>query len=67
MELGSLFANNNARQLIHITYGSILKEKDEKGQYKFRERIFKTLFDNEKTHYEKVSQHIKHHLDLLII
>ncbi|MDD2353324.1 MAG: tagaturonate epimerase family protein [Atribacterota bacterium] len=66
-ELEALFKNNNARQLIHITYGSILKEKNKRGQYKFREKIYKTLFDNEKTHYQKVSQHIKHHLDLLSI
>ncbi len=64
-ELATLFSNNNARQLIHITYGSILREKNERGEYRFRDRIYQTLFDNEKLHYQAVSQHIKHHLDLL--
>lgn len=64
-ELVSLFTNNNARQLIHITYGSILREKDKEGGYRFRDRIYKTLFDQEKTHYQVVANHIKHHLDLL--
>jgi hypothetical protein len=66
-QLIELFSNNNARQLIHITYGSILREKDKNGRYRFRERIFKTLFDHEKAHYQAVTQHIKHHLDLLSV
>lgn len=66
-ELVSLFSDNNTRQLIHITYGSILKEKDEDGRYHFRDKIYKILFDHEKTHYQAVSQHIRQHLDFLII
>lgn len=64
-ELVTLFSNNNARQLIHITYGSILREKDEEGRYRFRDRIYQTLFTHENTHYQAVAEHIKGHLDLL--
>jgi len=66
-ELVTLFSNNNARQLIHITYGSILREKDKEGPYRFRDRIYQTLSVHEKIHYQAVTQHIKHHLDLLSI
>jgi tagaturonate epimerase len=64
-ELIPLFSDNNARQLIHITYGSILREKDETGKYQFRDRIYNTLFANEEIHYQKVTEHIQHHLELL--
>lgn len=64
-ELIHLFEDNNARQLMHITYGSILREKDDKGKYLFRERIYQSLFQYEEVHYQKVTEHIKHHLELL--
>jgi hypothetical protein len=64
-ELVTLFSNNNARQLIHITYGSVLREKDEEGRYKFKDRIYQTLFTHEKAHYQAVAEHIKGHLGLL--
>lgn len=64
-ELIDLFSDNNSRQLIHITYGSILRAKDKTGQYKFRNRIFNALHQNEKVHYKNVTQHISHHLELL--
>jgi tagaturonate epimerase len=64
-ELVHLLSDSHARQLIHITYGSILREKDEKGRYQFRDRIYEVLFKNEETHYQKVTEHIRHHLELL--
>jgi len=64
-ELIKLFENNHARQLMHITYGSILRKKDDMGRYQFRDRIYQSLFKNEEIHYQKVTQHIKHHLELL--
>ena len=64
-QLVQLFLNNNARQLIHITYGSILREKDTFNRYRFRNRIYKSLFENEEIHYKNVISHIRHHLELL--
>ena len=61
----NLFSDNNARQLIHITYGSILREKDSLNRYRFKDRIYQVLFENEDIHYENVTQHIRHHLELL--
>ncbi|HEY8542946.1 MAG TPA: tagaturonate epimerase family protein [Pseudothermotoga sp.] len=65
-DLVKLFDIPDARQLIHITYGSILTAK-ESGHYLFKDRIFKVLFDNEKLHYEFVKNHMEKHLNLLKI
>ncbi|TFB09192.1 hypothetical protein E3V08_00920 [Candidatus Atribacteria bacterium MT.SAG.1] len=64
-ELTNLFKKNDSRQLIHITYGSILKTKDDKGKYIFKDRIYKILFQYEEDHYRKLFNHIRRHLELL--
>lgn len=65
-DLSKLFQMPDARQLIHITYGSVLTAK-ESGHYLFRDRILKVLFENERLHYEFVKGHMEKHLDLLKI
>jgi len=65
-ELINLFKQNDSRQLIHITYGSILRAKDDEGKYIFKDRIYKILFEYEEDHYRELSNHIKRHLELLI-
>jgi len=65
-ELINLFKKNDSRQLIHITYGSILKAKDNKEKYIFKDRIYKVLFQYEEDHYRELSNHIRRHLELLI-
>ncbi|MBU4349945.1 tagaturonate epimerase family protein [bacterium] len=65
-QLVSLFNKPDSRQLIHITYGSILRAKDNVGKYIFKDRIYKILFQYEEDHYREVSNHIRRHLELLI-
>ena len=64
-ELIDLFKQNDSRQLIHITYGSILRAKNDEGKYIFKDRIYKILFEYEEEHYRELSNHIKRHLELL--
>ena len=64
-EIPDLFNNNDARQLIHITYGYILNDKDETGRYLFRERLFKLWRENEEVYAEMLYNHIGKHLALL--
>jgi hypothetical protein len=64
-ELVNLFKQNDSRQLIHITYGSILRARDNKGKYIFKDRIYKILFEYEEDHYRELSNHIRRHLKLL--
>lgn len=64
-ELPSLFKQNDARQLIHITYGLILNEKDSKGNYVFRNRLSQVWHENEDTYASMLQNHIGRHLELL--
>lgn len=63
-DLVKLFEMPDARQLIHITYGSILTAM-ESGRYLFKDRILKTLFEHEREHYELLKNHMQKHLNLL--
>jgi len=64
-ELINLFKRNDSRQLIHITYGSILRARDNEGKYIFKDRIYIVLFQYEEDHYRGLSNHIRRHLELL--
>jgi hypothetical protein len=64
-ELPGLFANNDARQLIHITYGLILNKKDSSGAYEFKDRLYKLWHDKEELYAEALLAHIGKHLDML--
>jgi len=57
--------DDNGRQLLHITYGSILTAKTSEGEWLFRERLRKILIENEEEHYETVATHIKSHIESL--
>ena len=64
-ELPSLFEQNDARQLIHITYGLILSEKDSEGNYVYKDRLYKDWQENEETYANRLETHIGRHLELL--
>lgn len=64
-DLGGLMDHSDARQLIHITYGLILQEKDESGAYRFRDRIYRCLYENEGLYREFLKRHIGNHLKAL--
>lgn len=64
-QLVDLFKNNDARQLIHITYGFILTTKDKNGDYVFKNRLYQ-LWDKEQDKYIlTLKNHIGYHLELL--
>uniref|UniRef100_UPI003F7784D9 Tagaturonate/fructuronate epimerase n=1 Tax=Thermotogota bacterium TaxID=2053689 RepID=UPI003F7784D9 len=64
-QLEDLLNEPNTRQVIHITYGSVLTARNSDGSYLFRDELFKTLSEHEREHYEQVASHIRKHLDLL--
>jgi hypothetical protein len=64
-ELPDLFNNNDARQLIHITYGLILNKKNPDGSFLFKDRLYKLWKDHEDVYSEALVKHIGKHLDLL--
>ena len=69
-DLPLLFENNDARQLIHITYGLILGHKkaagtDNDGSFVFKDRLYNLWKDNESAYRSALVKHIGKHLELL--
>jgi len=64
-DLATLFDNNEARQLIHITYGHILTQKNPDSSFLFKDRLYKLLREHEEEYRQALVQHIGKHLQLL--
>lgn len=64
-QLVDLFNQNDARQLIHITYGFILTVKNPDGSFRFKDKLYKWWRDEEDVYAEMLHKHIGHHLELL--
>jgi hypothetical protein len=64
-ELVDLFTQNDARQLIHITYGFILNAKDESGAFRFKNKLYRLWRQEEEVYSEMLYRHIGKHLALL--
>jgi len=64
-DLPKLMDQDDARQLIHLTYGYLLNAKDKNGKYLFRERFFQTLTDFEEEYWTLLEKHIGRHLTSL--
>lgn len=64
-QLPELFENNDARQLIHITYGLILSETNADGSYVYRNRLY-DVWRNYKDQYSNlIASHIGRHISQL--
>ena len=63
--LPGLFDQNDARQLIHITYGLILSAKNADGAYRFKDRLYRCWRENDSLYYDRLEAHISRHLSLL--
>ena len=61
-QLPDLFKLNDSRQLIHITYGLILNEKNPDGSYKFKDRLYKLWRTYRAEYAELLFLHIGHHV-----
>ncbi|HRV72783.1 MAG TPA: tagaturonate epimerase family protein [Eubacteriales bacterium] len=64
-QLPELFTQNDARQLIHITYGLILSAKDENGNSLYRDRLYANWREHDELYAKRLEQHIGRHLELL--
>ena len=63
--LPSLFENNDARQVIHITYGLILSCKNADGSFVFKDRLYDLWRKHEVEYRAALVKHIGKHLELL--
>ncbi|MDD5292754.1 MAG: tagaturonate epimerase family protein [Candidatus Izemoplasmatales bacterium] len=64
-DLPKLFEDNDARQLIHITYGFILNAKNPDGSYRFKDRMYRLWRNHQAVYHDLLKQHIGKHLELL--
>jgi tagaturonate epimerase len=62
-DLIGLFNLDDARQILHVTFGKILTDKNEEGKYIFKNRIYNCLKENEELHYNFIIDHFHKHLD----
>jgi len=63
--LAELFEQNDARQVLHVTYGSVLNWRNDDGTELFRAQIMDALRNHEEHYRELIAQHFKRHLDPL--
>lgn len=56
---------NNGRQLLHVTFGSILTAKTADGRWRFRNRIREILVNHEEEFYETIAVHFERHIQAL--
>ena len=51
----------DTRQVLHVTFGSVLNEKSASGELLFKPRLMRALDENEELHYEIVAKHLARH------
>ncbi len=65
-DLADTYMNeDNARQLIHITYGILLQAKDERGGTLFKDELYRTLSEQEEAYEQSLISHIGKHIEWL--
>jgi len=63
-ELPALLNNDDARQILHITYGLILNAVKD-GRPLFKTALYKALHEFEQDYYDGLSAHLKRHIEAL--
>ncbi|MDX1699179.1 MAG: tagaturonate epimerase family protein [Melioribacteraceae bacterium] len=61
-QLVELFTQNDARQVLHVTFGKVLTELKQNGKFLFKDEIIKCLKENEELHNDFIINHFKNHL-----
>jgi hypothetical protein len=64
-ELPVLLNQEDSRQLLHITYGYLLNEKDKAGKHLFKDKLTHTLMQYEEDYWSMLETHIEKHLSSL--
>jgi len=52
----------DGRQMLHVTYGSVLTAQDDEGGARFRESLMRRLRENEEVYYEVLESHLGKHV-----
>jgi len=59
----SLLDQFDARQILHVTFGSVLTEKMSDGSLHFYNRIMQLLQENRESYFDNLVKHFRHHLE----
>ncbi len=62
-QLTAVLDNFHARQMLHVTFGSVLTAQDETGEFVFRDRFFGALRSDEEVYYQALEAHFDKHLE----
>ena len=62
-DLIGLFNLDDVRQILHVTFGKILTDRNEDAAYVFKDKIFNCLKANEEIHYKFIIDHFHKHLN----
>ncbi len=62
-ELPQVIHQFDGRQVLHVTFGSVLTAADEQGRLRFRPRILATLWEHEDAYSAALEAHFDRHLD----
>nr|MBC7245368.1 tagaturonate epimerase family protein [Chloroflexota bacterium] len=62
MELASVLDLFDGRQVLHVTFGSVLTERNADGSYRFRERLLSALRNKEEQYFALLQAHFAKHL-----
>jgi hypothetical protein len=62
-ELASVLDNFHNRQMLHVTFGSVLTTQQRDGKYLFKDRFFAALRSDEEAYYRVLETHFDKHLE----
>ena len=52
----------DGRQLLHVTFGSVLTSQRDDGSSRYRDRLLQTLREDEDAHYDAIETHFEKHI-----
>ena len=61
-DLATVLDSFDGRQVLHVTFGSVLTNRDEDGSYRFRDRLLAALRANEEVHHAALERHFVRHI-----
>ena len=62
-ELPALLEHFHAREILHVTFGSVLKETNPDGTLRFKDRLFGLLRGNPEAYADNLERHFVRHLE----
>jgi hypothetical protein len=65
--LPKLLDDFHAREILHVTFGSVLTERDADGRLRLYDRMVSILRTNSETYTENLKSHFVRHLSLFVL